>query len=501
MQHPRFQKLMAIASAALLTAMLLPLHASAATEQILVGYYGDVNLDGTVTAVDAALLSRHLVGIESITDSEAALRSDLDHNGMLNAMDLSLLKQGILNGLTFEGIYEEIEVPDPELIDAPVKAIHPAVPSIGEPRILLVTVNFPDCAFNEGYSTQQVHDLVFGPDQPDSRFYPMETISGYYQRASYGRLHLQGEVYTYTVSRSIHSYVGNADSLVDEVLAGLDAQIDYTRFDANQNHAMDTLLLALPGSASTDDWWPCSGGYYGGKYFDGVTLDNLCIGGWALSDVEGFNSTWIHELGHAMGLPDYYKYENTENGYYGLNGDAGLEMMDDAFGDMSAFSKLMLGWYQTDEVMVYQGGTQTYQLRSSQQAPNCIVIPRGDLNGYLSEYFVVEFATYESNNINWQFRGGGIRVLHCQAEVTEGWWGPEFKYNNYGMHYDSSNQKQRVLRLVNEGNGFFGQGAVINNAVNGFAWYDANGYQTVNPGITITVGALADGAYTVTITQ
>jgi len=177
-------------------------------------------------------------------------------------------------------------------------------------------------------------------------------------------------------------------------------------------------------------------------------------------------------------------------------------MMDDAYGDMCAFSKLMYGWYTPGQVQVYTGGTQTFTLESSQTAANCILIPRGDLNGYLSEYMMLEYATDAGNNTGLVGQGG-IRVLHCEATVTEGYWGPEFKWNNYGMYYDSSNTRQRVLRLANESEGgdFFVSGSVINNDISGFRWYDDSGYQTVDTGITVTVGALTDGRYTVTISQ
>ncbi|MBE6847276.1 MAG: hypothetical protein E7503_03975 [Ruminococcus sp.] len=500
MKQGIFRKLIGAAAACTMAAAAVPFSASAATEQVLVGYRGDINFDGAVSVTDAVILAHHLNLTAPMTDAASADRADMDRNGAINAIDLTLLKRAMYNQV-FEGIYEEVEIPEAQLMEAPIKAVRPSVPSVGDVKILMVTVNFPDCSFTEGYTDEQVQDMMFGPSDPASPLYPMESISGYFSRASYGRLNMTGEVYSYTSSNSIDSYVGRTDDLVDEVLAALDDRIDYSQFDADGNGTMDTMLLALPGSASTDDWWPCNGGYYNNRYFDGVVLGNLCVGGWALSDVTGFISTWVHELGHGMGLPDYYKYVNTEDGYYGLNGDAGLEMMDDAFGDMSAFSKLMLGWYTTDEVMLYNGGTQTYTLQSSQQAPNCIVIPRYDINGYLSEYFIVEYATYEGNNIHWLFANGGIRILHCQAEIVEGYWGPELKYNNYGMYYDDSNQKQRVLRLVNEGNGFFGSGAVINSGTAGFAWYDDNGYQTVDPGVTVSVGQLTDGSYTITISQ
>ena len=40
---------------------------------------------------------------------------------------------------------------------------------------------------------------------------------------------------------------------------------------------------------------------------------------------------------------------------------------------------------------------------------------------------------------------------------------------------------------------------VINGSVSGFHWYDANGGQTVETGLTITIGELKDGKYAVTI--
>ena len=501
------RKWSALLTAALLAAAPLRTALSASAAQVLLGYYGDVNQDSVVNVADAVLLSRYISGEEDILTTEAALFGDFDSNTTLDVIDLTRLKRVIANQEELTPIYTEVEEPQPsaELISPPIQAVNPTLPSVGNTRILMVAVNFPDCQFESQHTADAIHDLAFGPEDTSSPYYPLESISAYFDRASYGRLHMEGDVYTYTVQNSISSYVGQADSLVDEVLAGLDSQIDYSIYDSDDSTTLDTLILAIPGAASADDWWPCSGGYYGGNYYDGVIVGNLCMGTWDLNDVAGFNSTWVHELGHAMGLPDYYKYENTEDGYYGLNGDAGLEMMDDAFGDFSAFSKLMLGWYTADEAQMYSAsnGSMTYTLQSSQDAPGCIIIPRVDGTGYRSEYFIIEYATYAGNNLNWQFsdQNGGIRILHCQAEVKEGYWGPELRYNNYGQDYDNSNQKQRVLRLVNEGNGFFHAGDVVNNSVSGFAWYDDSGYRTVDPNLSISLDSLENGVYTITITD
>ncbi|MBQ3940295.1 MAG: hypothetical protein II723_04205 [Oscillospiraceae bacterium] len=485
------------------------LSAQAKTERTIVGGYGDVTLDLTIDSADVTALTRHLLNIESLSDPKSYQYADLDKNGSVNAVDLALLKRLLLTDGEPEWVYEEVEIPEPELISPPIAAVHPTLPSTGTTHVLMFAISFPDCKFTEGYTTEQIWEMSFGPENRNSRSFPLESISAYYERASYGRLHIEGDVFQYTAKYNISEYENpteytsydGTDKLLNEVMEALDEEIDYTKYDVNGDKTMDTVILALPGSADTDHWWPCSGGYYGHRRFDGIKAGNVCYGGWKLSDRRGFNSTWTHELGHAMGLPDYYKYVNTENGYYGMNGDAGWEMMDDAYGDMSGFSKLMYGWYTEEEAMRYQGGTQSFTLKCSQDAPSCLIIPRGDLTDYHGEFFLVEYIKHEENNaIPWPF-GSGIRVIHCTSELCEGYWGTELKWNNYGKYYDDSNTRQRVLRLINETEGgkLLGTGAVIDSGFSGFRWYDDDGYQTVEPGIRITVGELKDGAYQITV--
>ena len=61
------------------------------------------------------------------------------------------------------------------------------------------------------------------------------------------------------------------------------------------------------------------------------------------------------------------------------------------------------------------------------------------------------------------------------------------KWRINSKFYDSSNKKQRVLRVINYNNLFFNEGQVIMNETRGFAWYDEYGDRTVDPCITITV--------------
>ena len=473
----------------------------AASVEKVIGYRGDFNGDAQVNIADAMMLEQYLTAQISV---DSANYADMNGDESLNAVDFAMLKQLLLSGAEPEAVTIEVEE---DLMDAPVKSLNPSLPSTGTDEILLFVIDCPDCQFEPQYTADVVQDMVFGPEDPSSPFYPLESISAYYQRASYGALTIEGTTYKYSAQSSIATYYNDLDMLVDEVMAAFDAEIDYTKYDTNHNGKMDTMILAF---ADSDKWWPYSSKYYGSQEYDGVCAGSVLAGGWPMSDVAGFVNTWVHELGHGMGLVDYYKYENYGTEQYGLNGDAGWMMMDDALGDMCCFDKLMYGWYTDSQVQKYTGGTQTFQLKSSQAEANCIIIPRYADSGYLSEYILIEYATDTGNNqdgfknswwIQKMFDEGGIRILHCDAEICEGMWGTEFKWSNYGLYYDKSNQKQRVLRLVNDFGGFFHTGDIVTNQTAGFRWYDKNGYQNVDIGVNIFIGELENGTYCITISE
>ena len=103
-------------------------------------------------------------------------------------------------------IYEEVEVPDPELIPPPVKAVNPTLPSVGDTNILMFVVDFPDCVRSDHYTAEQILERTFGPENRKSSAFPLESISAFYERASYSRLHMHGDVFLYNARHNNRIY-------------------------------------------------------------------------------------------------------------------------------------------------------------------------------------------------------------------------------------------------------------------------------------------------------
>ena len=448
---------------------------------------GDVTGNGTVSIMDAIMLQKWLHGVQGahLANQRAA---DLNGDGELDVFDMALLKKLLVTK----------EKPA-RLIAPPVQELALSMPSVGTDRIPVFAVSFPDCSFAANNTEALLQKYCFsGENEDDLRFYPRESIAAYFKRSSYGRLQLTGDVYSYTAAHPLDWYPDDGQALLQELLAAFDAQIDYQIYDTDSDQRLDAAVIVLPEAAleidkdedKHPDWWPFTILSTCTEQFDGLRAGTFCVVPFGTDRVDFVGKT-AHELCHAMGLPDYYPYPNgdayeTE----GMCPPAGFELMDEGDGDLSACSKLLLGWLSEDEVHVYTGGTQEYTLTSMQYEPNCILIPRDPEAGYLGEYFLIEYVTKEKNNFN--DCGQGVRILHVQSEVMDGTWGKEFTYNIHSPYYDQSNRKQRILRLVNDYGRYYPDDWVtytnrINGSIEGFHWYDEDGGLTVGTGIEVRI--------------
>lgn len=361
-------------------------------------------------------------------------------------------------------------------------------PSTGNVRIPVFMIEFRDTAFSD--------DVISGEELERAMFSEKEEsgISSFYLNASYGSLHLSGDVFSYRAEGTIASYENESgyETLSMEVLRALDDRIDYTVYDSDCDGIIDAYILCIPTGGDADFWYGCQATWYQNN---GFTVDGVAPLYYIMCDAQPereymdyYFEVIRHEFGHCMGLPDYYKYNSKD--WEGMSGVAGYEVMDDMEGDFSQFSKLQLGWLREDQVQVYHYGEEELFTLPAAVNGGCIIIFRQGNEDYQSEYFIIEYDTPEGN-----FKGvldereAGVRIMHVQAECVTDGWDHYYRYNNYSDEYDSSDNGIRVVRLVNDGNGYYHTGDTVSFGEAGLEWYDNADAEPFYEDFTIKIGA------------
>lgn len=562
-------------AAALSLSMGAAMSAYADWEQV--ASIGDINDDGSVSVADIVALSQHLLGQSRLSDASvydmdyasyfisdgAALdqtatheiksgtkylqKADINQDGVIDAFDLSGLRKLIVSEFPHKLVFRWYEEPETtatttvttteaetttttttteaqaEFISPPLYDLYGSLPSQGEANLLVFYVDFPDCKYDYDPSVSEIEKICFGEENKSDSNYPWDSMSAFYSRSSKGAMELQGKAFRYTTKNNKSAYEGDVwhVALIDEIVSAYSDEIDFSQYDGDKDKILDAILISVPTNAGDDDWWPAAGGYGGNSYriSNGMQLGHVIVGNAQIKsakDHSDFVSSYLHEMGHCMGLPDYYLYNGYTTNQFGLNGSAGFEMMDDAVCDFGALSKLMLGWYKTDQISVYDSslGAQTYTLNNAQGSDsNCVIIPCGELaDNYWSEFFIIEYATLDGNNADvknqwWRATGEGVRIYHAEATNNGNRWYNYWKYASGEDEATDTNAGRRFIRLVGETSdnsdntdNFFTTGAVVNSSTVGFQWYDSKGKLTVDPGITVTIGEKLDDTYTITIT-
>ena len=314
-------------------------------------------------------------------------------------------------------------------------------PTTGDVKGLVFMVDFSDCR-DYGVTQEQVLQIFNGGEDKSSNLYPYESVAAYYERSSFGKLHLSFDVYPewYHFEEKRENYSIESDAykdysgLIRSVLSKFDGSIDYSNYDANKDGYIDLIYLVCAGSYETGvsgdtDW----------RSF--VYPDGLDVGAF---DGEGVIKTAfvklsanaiIHETGHMLGLSDYYNLENCSNSIGSgaepcMGGGLGkADMMDANAGDHNIFSKALLGWVEPKFI----SSDSDIYLYSVNDERACAYFITPDKNaGLNSEYYVVEYFSNEANNSkSVDAKGGAIRIFHVDARTQ----GMEFIYDNtYSEH-------------------------------------------------------------------
>ncbi|MDE5770963.1 MAG: hypothetical protein K2I06_04930 [Ruminococcus sp.] len=536
-----------------------------------IGCMGDLNNDSEVNIADLLLLSKHILNKLSLTsdnsyyinhsyysidgsDPDDSLEylhtADINQDGKIDVFDLIMMRKYVINK-SGDPVYKwsdddstttssststtttttstssaqnsettsSTTAVTSEFIEAPVRDLYGSLPSQENAEMVIFYVDFPDCKYQYDPSAEEIEKIAFGNENAEDKNYPFESISAFYNRSSKGSMKLDGKVFRYTTKENKSAYEGDIYhvNLINEVFQAFENSEDFTQFDSNGDKIIDAALISVPTEAGSENWWPAAGQYGGTNDLkvDGMSVGHVIVGNAQIeskTDYKNFNSSYLHEIGHCMGLPDYYLYTN-EKDFEGLHGSAGYELMDEANSDFSAVSKLMLGWFRRSQIEVYDSstGTQTFTLTNAQtENGNCVIIPYGKLeDNYYSEFFVIEYTTLDINNSSlkkdfwWKSTGSGIRVLHVNGEINDNYGWKYWKYASGENTATNNDEGKRFVRIIDDTDtdNLYHTGDVIDSSISGFNWYDSDGNQSVDPKIKITVGEQDGESYTITISE
>lgn len=296
---------------------------------------------------------------------------------------------------------------------APPRVWAGGLPSRGNPRALVILVDFSDSRALGSQTPQDVAEKMFGGGgfAPDA---PCDNLRRFYRQSSYGQLDLSGDVvgwYHSPYSRQHYFDLASAyqakygatfgprigitcarGELLYDVLNALDDEVDLSRYDSDGDGTADAIFLKYAGEPGAWDslFWASQTGYVWEGTFDGVRPGKYVFSWYSSSRYDAsyplyLPRTDIHETGHLLGLPDYYDYDRTTGPTGGVGG---WDMMDSNWGDHNAFSKYLLGWLTPT---ILAEGTRVIDLQPSSVSQDVVlVMPDASLDSY-AEFFMVEY--------------------------------------------------------------------------------------------------------------
>ena len=300
-------------------------------------------------------------------------------------------------------------------------------PTAGDRKMFVLLIDFSEYA--AVYSSSTMESMIF---ENGSAAAPFDSLKNFYTRSSYGKLNLSGA--------TLGWYHAGPRSAVAESTAGREALIktalnsfsghDFSQYDNDGDGTIEYFAVMWTGPKGpwASFWW----GYYTGFNDHAYTIGGKKLSQYSWQWTENSPKVLIHETGHALGVPDYYDYNDAT----GPRGGVGkLDIMDGNWGDHNCFSKFMLDWLTPG---YYDTGTQTITLRPSDAYGESVkIIKGGSASNPFEEFFMVQNRKREGNDST--YPADGLLVWHVDARLDA---------QNYDFLYDNSYSAHKLLRLM-----------------------------------------------------
>lgn len=347
-----------------------------------------------------------------------------------------------------------------------------ATPSVGEVPMVVIPISFSDfsCA-TLPYGCEGTHqdiERAFFGNEDDTTW---ESVRTFYEESSFNQLSFTGMVtpwftpqitavqlsnnptggvntnvmlpavawFKQSYPELVPLYDSDQDGFLDAVylIYSVESQPDHPSFGAGKDvfWAFTAYVGANPNVADPQVFHYCwssydfmyMDGYYHrddqGRLLRDPFTDEPVFYPWVDEDgkMKVDAHVYIHEVGHLLGLFDYYTYD-FERGDWGAMG--GVDMMDYNVGDHNPYSKAILGWQQPTIIT----SSITVQLEPFSTSGQSLLITSNFQQTLMDEYILVEFYTpeslFEADSID-SFAGRypltfsipGVRIYHIDSRV------------------------------------------------------------------------------------
>jgi M6 family metalloprotease-like protein len=349
--------------------------------------------------------------------------------------DPTLIRQALRR--TYGAHLRALGMPDAKisrLAPVPPPAMR-GMPTTGVRKIFALLIEFQDDRHRN--DQRAIHQALFGRNGPGA---PCDSMAAYYDRSSYNQLDLYGGT---TLAWYMTPYPRTA---VDQSDAGRERLIkealehfnsvghNFSQYDTNHDGVVDFFMVLWAGKDTgwSTFWWAYQTSFGDDSFsLDGVRFANHAWMWESIPVGSPFDPTIvIHEIGHALGLPDYYDYDASKGPRGGLGG---LDMMDSAKYDHNCFSKWLLDWV-TPKIVTQ--GSKLVTLQPSEQSPDCVLIsPHVNPDAQFDEFFMIENRQKRGNDL--ELPGQGLVLWHVDARLR----GDNFAFDN-------SFTDHKLLRLM-----------------------------------------------------
>ena len=298
---------------------------------------------------------------------------------------------------------------------------------VGNKDMLIILVNFQDKAFTFSWQDFNNKYNVVG----DTAYGATGSLSEYYNDCSQGRLNINFTVVgPYTLPNTSAYYSANASwdkvrEMARDAVMAADSNVDFSNYDSDGDGNVDFVHIIYAGmgrniTGNMNEIWPHSW-----FFSDSIILDGVGFVKYSCSnEIQASNringiGTAAHEIGHDLGLPDFYDTDYSGGGGQSVTlGE--WELMDAGSYNndantppyINSYAAYNLGWIDS--------------LITLSETQDCLLSPLNNTN----HAYNIDLSSNESliieqrKKIKWDLYtpGEGMLIYHLDSTILENWW-------------------------------------------------------------------------------